>query len=53
MKNLRLRCANRSYAGWRTYAQPYQGLMQKALQRVFDDVNLSQDVREIVGKALG
>ena len=43
----------RTLEHWRTYAQPYQGLMQKALQRVFEDVNLSQDVREIVGKALG
>ncbi|GHA65276.1 aminopeptidase N [Formosimonas limnophila] len=43
----------RTLEQWRTYAEPYQSLMREALQTVFNAPNLSQDVREIVGKALG
>ena len=37
---------------WRDYAEPYRSLMQSALQQVAAHDALSQDVREIIGKAL-
>ncbi len=42
----------RTLEHWRTYAEPYQSLMKAALQKVIDCPTLSQDVREIVAKAL-
>ncbi|MGL4768123.1 MAG: aminopeptidase N [Formosimonas sp.] len=42
----------RSLEHWRDYAQPYQDLMRAALERVASHAGLSQDVREIVAKAL-
>jgi aminopeptidase N len=37
---------------WRLFAQPYQGQMKAALERVAACQTLSPDVREVVGKAL-
>jgi aminopeptidase N len=38
---------------WSVFAQPYQGHMKAALEQVAACQNLSPDVREVVGKALG
>ena len=43
----------RSLEHWRDYAEPHRSLMQAALKQVADNQTLSQDVREIIGKALG
>ena len=43
----------RSLEHWRDYAEPYRSQMQAALQKVAASHALSQDVREIIGKALG
>lgn len=37
---------------WKTYAEPYRGAMQKALERVAACDELSKNVREIIHKAL-
>lgn len=42
----------RSLEHWRDYAEPQRGLMHAALQHVADSKTLSQDVREIITKAL-
>nr|WP_246012056.1 aminopeptidase N [Hydromonas duriensis] len=42
----------RSLEHWRDYAGPYCSQMQAALQKVANHAALSQDVKEIVGKAL-
>ena len=38
---------------WRLFAEPYQGKMKTALERVAACPTLSPDVREVIGKALG
>ena len=38
---------------WRLFAEPYQGKMKTALERVAACLTLSPDVREVIGKALG
>lgn len=43
----------RSLEHWRDYAEPHRSLMQAALQKVAESQTLSQDVREIISKALG
>ena len=43
----------RSLEHWRDYAEPHRSLMQTALQKVAENQTLSQDVREIISKALG
>ncbi|WP_225972565.1 aminopeptidase N [Ephemeroptericola cinctiostellae] len=43
----------RSMEHWRDYAEPHRSLMQAALKKVAENQTLSQDVREIIGKALG
>lgn len=42
----------RTLENWRAYAEPYKSHMQKALQQVASK-SVSQDVREVVNKALG
>ena len=42
----------RSCENWRLFAEPYQSQMQKALQHIANAPKLSDDVSEIVGKAL-
>lgn len=37
---------------WRRYAEPYQSLMRKELERLSQQQNLASDVTEIVSKAL-
>ena len=37
---------------WRLFAEPYQGKMKTALERVAACLTLSPDVREVIGKAL-
>ena len=37
---------------WRSFTQPYQGLMQAELNRISDEKGLTKDVMEIVTKAL-
>ena len=42
----------RTLEHWRTYAEPYQSHMKAALERVHASNTLSQDVREIIAKAI-
>ena len=42
----------RSCENWRLFAEPYQGQMKQALQHIAAAPNLSDDVGEIVRKAL-
>ena len=42
----------RTLEHWRTYAEPYQSHMKAALERVHASATLSQDVREIIAKAI-
>ena len=44
---------SRALDRWRLFAQPYQGKMKSALERVSACQTLSPDAREVIGKALG